>query len=89
MTATVQIRDSARLKRLEDDFDRLRRVELEEHLGDWVLLATYGIVGYFDNEHAAVTAGYETVRGEPFLVKQMLEADPVITVSMVSLTTRL
>lgn len=85
MSVSVHSQRLARLKRLESAFEQLRRRELARHAGKWVLLSSRAEVRYFEQEQQAVTAGYETERGEPFLVKQMLDEDPVISVSMASL----
>lgn len=76
------------LRRLEAQFERIRREQLGNHDGEWVLLAPGSSARFFDDEQTAVTIGFEIAQGEPFLVKRMAEADPVISVSMVSLAFR-
>jgi len=57
---------------------------LIEQEGKFVLIHKSEMLGVFDEEMDAINAGYEKVGNVPFLVKQILEKDPVYVIGMQS-----
>lgn len=53
---------------------------LQKHEGQYVLIHKNEILGQFDEEMEAVGAGYDKVGNVPFLVKRILEKDPVYVI---------
>jgi hypothetical protein len=75
------------LDRLEAAFAKRRAAMLRTDAGRWALFVQPAdgrrrpeFVGCFDNEHEACEAGFRSPIGRRFLVKPVLEADPVLRI---------
>ena len=77
------------LKGLEAAFSRCRDGLLSTDAGRWALFVQPEdrrcqpkLVGCFDDEHQACSAGFRSTVGRRFVVKQILERDRVTSVPM-------
>ena len=75
------------LDRLEAAFSRNREAMLTTDAGRWALFVQPSdgrrrpeFVGCFDDEHQACAAGFRSSIGRRFLVKPVLEEDPVFSI---------
>ena len=75
------------LDRLEAAFAKRRSAMLATDAGRWALFVQPAdrrrrpeFIGCFDNEHQACEAGFRNSIGRRFLVKAVLEEDPVFSI---------
>lgn len=75
------------LDRLEADFEKRLRTVLATDAGRWALLIQPDdgrrrpeLVGCFETEHEACSAGYESQVGRQFLVKLISQESPVVCI---------
>jgi hypothetical protein len=58
-----------------DFFEHHRMELLDRAAGKYALVKGSELIGLFETEMEAVRAGYQRLGNEPFLVKQIVEAD--------------
>ena len=63
------------LQRELDFFESQRMALFERAPGKYVLVKGTSLYGIYDTEIEAVRAGYQQIGTEPFLVKQIVQAD--------------
>jgi hypothetical protein len=59
-------------------FEQHRREWLAEHQGKFALIKESTLIGTFDTAENAYVAGVQKFGNVPFLIKQILEEEPVI-----------
>ena len=59
---------------------------LKNHTGQWALIKAHELVGVFPTRDEAYAEGVKRFSREPFLIKQIVEKDPVENVPLLALT---
>lgn len=73
---------TSKLQEEVEFFDRKRLELLERAPGKYALIKGSELIGIFDTEIQAARTGYLQIGNEPFLIKQIVEADvPLIFTS--------
>ena len=73
------------LKAERDFFEAHRAELLKEHKGKFVLIKDSQLVDTFDTAENAYVAGVQKFGNVPFLIKQVLEKDPVAHIPVLTL----
>ncbi|TMB39110.1 MAG: hypothetical protein E6J55_23540 [Deltaproteobacteria bacterium] len=73
------------LKQEREFFDAHRAELLKDHKGKFVLIKDSQLVGTFDTAENAYVAGVQKFGNVPFLIKQVLETDPVAHIPVLTL----
>ena len=68
-------------------FNRNKAGYLKEYKNKYLLIKGEELIGYFDTNEAAYEAGIQKYGNVPFLIKQVLEHEPTLTISSVFMGT--
>ena len=76
--------DADALIQEQEFFDANRKEWLTKHPGKFALIKSAELVGTFDTAENAYVAGVERFGNVPFLIKQIVERDPIGTIPVLS-----
>lgn len=62
-------------------FNANRAFIAQNYNGQWVLIKDQKIQGAYPTDQAAISAGFQMFKNQPFLVKQALAQEPVHTIT--------
>ncbi len=74
----IEIEYPAELKTEIETYFRCKKEYLDKALGEFLLIKSDKVEGVFESQRDAIKTGYESFGNEPFLVKQVLEVEPIL-----------
>jgi len=70
-----------RLAQELETYNRLKPQFLEEHEGEYVLLKTEQVIGFWKTKEEAMAAAHERFPLQSFMVRQVLREEPVYVIA--------